>query len=574
MQKKTPRINRFSQMLRFLRVSRLLLWTIWVIYRERRRVIRARERGNYDVRPNIDVLVQVLVAFRVTAVKLGVLMIKLGQFLSSRADLLPEQALAALSSLQDEVPPAPFSHVVSVLETELGKPVEQVFSVLERKCTAAASLGQVHKAILASTGEEVAVKVQRPNIDQLVGMDLSTLKFVIWVINRFVDTSEFIDLMAVYREFKRTVYEEIDYVTETANAKRFKEMFKDDPNIYIPRVYEDYTTRRVLVLEWIDGIKINDYAAIEAAGVSRLEVAKRTVRAYFYQFFTEGFFHADPHPGNIFVLPEGKAEKKVTVSEGPVIAFVDFGMVGSLTKNMKKSLKDLFLSFVSRDSRALVKALGRLGFIGEGANMAAMERGVSLMMEQYYGMTLGEARDMEIPEVAQDMENLLYGQPFQIPAQFAFTGRAVGVLVGVTTGLSPDFNFVEVATPYARKFLGLDAEGAGQTLQDIFNQVVETGRILLTLPSSLEQVITKLETGQIEVKMNGNGRNGRSRRRGRGRGDRNNEREGGLSGFSWVLLFGAEMVGGVVLAVIHQPIPSWFCLGLAGVTALALLVRR
>ena len=574
MQKKTVRINRFSQMVRFLRVSRLLLWTIWVIYRERRRVIRARQRGNYDVHPNIDVLVQVLVAFRVTAIKLGVLMIKLGQFLSSRADLLPEQALAALSSLQDEVPPAPFSHVVSVLETELGKPVEQVFSVLERKCTAAASLGQVHKAVLASTGEEVAVKVQRPNIDQLVSMDLSTLKFVIWVINRFVDTSEFIDLMAVYREFKRTVYEEIDYVTETANAKRFKEMFKDDPSIYIPGVYEDYTTRRVLVLEWIDGIKINDYAAIEAAGVSRLEVAKRTVRAYFYQFFNEGFFHADPHPGNIFVLPEGKADKKVTVSEGPVIAFVDFGMVGSLTKNMKKSLKELFLSFVSRDSRALVRALNKLGFIGEGANMAAMERGVSLMMEQYYGMTLGEARDMDIPEVAQDVENMLYGQPFQIPAQFAFTGRAIGVLVGVTTGLSPDFNFVEIATPYARKFLGLDAEGAGETLQDIFNQVLETGRILLTLPRSLEQVITKLETGQIEVKMNGNGGNGRSRRRGRGRGERNNEREGGLSGFSWVLLFGAEMVGGVILAVAHQPIPSWFCLGLAGVTALALLVRR
>lgn len=574
MQKHGPRINRFSQMVRFLRVSRLLLWTIWVIYRERRRVIRARERGNYDVHPNIDVLIQVLVAFRVTAIKLGVLMIKLGQFLSSRADLLPEQALAALSSLQDEVPPEPFSHVVSVLETELGKPIEQVFSVLERKCTAAASLGQVHKAILASTGEEVAVKVQRPNIDQLVSMDLSTLKFVIWVINRFVDTSEFIDLMAVYREFKRTVYEEIDYITETANAKRFYEMFKDDPNIYIPRVYEEYTTRRVLVLEWIDGIKVNDYTAIEAAGVSRLEVAKRTVKAYFYQFFNEGFFHADPHPGNIFVLPEGKAEKKVTVSEGPVIAFVDFGMVGSLTKSMKKSLKELFLSFVSRDSRALVKALSKLGFIGEGANMAAMERGISLMMEHYYGMTLGEAREMEIPEVAQDVENLLYGQPFQVPAQFAFTGRAIGVLVGVATGLSPDFNFVEVATPYARKFLGLDAEGAGQTLQDIFNQVLETGRVLLTLPRSLEQVITKLETGQIEVKLSDNGRHGRSRRRGRGRGDRNNEREGGLSGFSWVLLFGAEMVGGVVLSVVHQPIPSWFCLGLAGVTALGLLVRR
>src|SRR3989440_7027711 len=180
MGRKTPRINRFSQIVRFLRVSRLLLWTIWVIYRERRRVVRARERGNYEVQPNIDVLIEVLVAFRKTAIELGVLMIKLGQFLSSRADLLPERALDVLSSLQDEVPPAPFTHVVSLIETELGKPVDQVFSLLERKCTAAASLGQVHKAILASTGEEVAVKVQRPNIDQLVRMDLSTLKFVIW----------------------------------------------------------------------------------------------------------------------------------------------------------------------------------------------------------------------------------------------------------------------------------------------------------------------------------------------------------------------------------------------------------
>src|SRR5579884_3195367 len=140
MAKKIPRINRFSQAVRFLRVSRLLLWTIWVIYRERRRVIRARERGNYDVRPNIEVLIRVLVAFRQTAIKLGVLMIKLGQFLSSRADLLPEEALAVLGSLQDEVPPAPFSHVVSVVETELGKPIDQVFSTFERKCTAAASL--------------------------------------------------------------------------------------------------------------------------------------------------------------------------------------------------------------------------------------------------------------------------------------------------------------------------------------------------------------------------------------------------------------------------------------------------
>src|SRR6266704_4408785 len=262
MGRKTARIHRFSQIVRFLRVSRLLLWTIWVIYRERRRVIRAYERGNREVQPNIEVLIKVLVAFRQTAIKLGGLMIKLGQFLSSRADLLPEQALAVLTALQDEVPAAPFSHVVSVIEAELGKPVEQIFSVLERKASAAASLGQVHKATLAATGEEVAVKVQRPNIDQLVRMDLSTIRFVIWVINRFVDVNEFIDLMGFYREFRRTIFEEIDYITEAANAKRFQEMFKDNPTISIPSVYDDYTSGRLLVLEWIDGIKINDYAAL------------------------------------------------------------------------------------------------------------------------------------------------------------------------------------------------------------------------------------------------------------------------------------------------------------------------
>ncbi len=568
---RTTRINRFSQAVRFLRVSRLLLWTIWVIYRERRRVIRARERGNYDVRPNIEVLIRVLVAFRQTAIKLGVLMIKLGQFLSSRADLLPEEALAVLGSLQDEVPPAPFSHVVSVVEAELGKPIDQAFSTFERKCTAAASLGQVHKAVLAATGEEVAVKIQRPNIDQLVRSDLSTLKFVIWVINRFVDTSEFIDLMGVYREFKRTVYEEIDYVTEAANAQRFREMFKDDPTIYIPRVYEDYTTRRILVLEWIDGIKINDYAAIEAAGISRLEVAKRTVQTYFYQFFEAGFFHADPHPGNIFVKPGPPGS-------GPIIAFVDFGMVGTLTKSMKKAMKELFLSFLARDSHTLVGALAKLGFIGDGANMAALERGMAMMMEQYFGLTLGEARELDIPEVSQDVEQLLYGQPFQIPAQFAFTGRAIGTLVGVATGLSPEFNFVDVATPYARKFLGLDAEGAGQTIQEILNQLLDTGRTLLTLPRSLERVITKLETGQIEVRLAESAPNGRSRRRGRrhGRngGRSSNGESTGAGSLTWAFMFVASLGGGIFLTNIHQFTESWFCFALAGITALALLLRR
>jgi predicted unusual protein kinase regulating ubiquinone biosynthesis (AarF/ABC1/UbiB family) len=570
MGRKTTRINRFSQIVRFVRVARLLLWTIWVIYRERRRVLRAHERGNYDIQPDIDVLIGVLVAFRKTAIKLGVLMIKLGQFLSSRADLLPEEALAALASLQDEVPPEPFSHIVSVIESELGKPVELIFSMLEQKATAAASLGQVHKAILASTGETVAVKVQRPNIEELVRMDLSTLKFVIWVINRFVDTREFIDLMGFYREFRRIVYEEIDFISEAANAKRFKDMFKEDPTICIPGVHEDYVARRVLVLEWIEGIKINDYAALDAAGIDRMEVAKRIVSTYFYQFFEAGFYHADPHPGNIFI-------KKGTQESGPIIEFVDFGMVGSLSKSMKKALKDLFLSFVARDSRALVTALNHLGFIGEGANLASIERGISLMMEQYYGMTLGEARELDIPEVTEDVGRLLYGQPFQIPAHFAFIGKAIGTLVGVATGLAPDFNFVEVATPYARKFLGLDAEGISQTVQQIFTQLLGSGRILLTLPRSIEQLINKLETGQIEVKTvvdSSDHRTAGRRRRGRSNGNGNGYTSSPLSGLTWVAIFAASLTGGIILTNVHQIVASWLFLGLAALTGLRMLIRR
>ena len=557
------RINRFSQTMRSFRVIRLLLWTLWVIYRERRRVIRARERGNYEVQPDVDVLIEVLVAFRQTAIKLGVLMIKLGQFLSTRADLLPERALSVLTSLQDEVPAEPFDHVVSVIENEYKKPIAELFSSIEPTCTAAASLGQVHQAVLTKTGEMVAVKIQRPNIDQLVNMDLNSLRFVIWIITKFVNT-HLIDLWGFYNEFRRTVIEECDFVTEAANAKRFKEMFKENPAIYIPNVYDEYITRRVLVLEWIDGIKLNDYAALDAGKFNRLEIANRTVSAYFYQFFDAGFFHADPHPGNIFV-------KKGSSPDEPVITFLDFGMVGSITKNMKRSLKDIFLGFITRDAHMMVTALTRLGFIGEGANPVSIEKAISLVLEQYHGITLGQMRSIEMDDVAHDMVNLLYGQPFQIPAQFAFTGRAIGTLLGVSTGLAPEFNFIEVATPYARSFLGLDSDSLGDTLQSLAAKLLENGKVLLSLPRSVENLISRIDSGQMEVKLANlpqmNGRRGR-----RNVGVPISINSGGR--VSLVLMFLASMGGGIYLTNLHLIGPGWFCLSLAAITALGALLKR
>jgi predicted unusual protein kinase regulating ubiquinone biosynthesis (AarF/ABC1/UbiB family) len=559
-----PRVNRLTQAIRFVRVARLLLWTMWVIYRERRRVLRAREQGDTDVQPDVELLIDVLIAFRKTAVQLGVLMIKLGQFLSSRADLLPQRALDVLSSLQDEVPPAPFGHVVSVIESELHQPINTLFSSIESEATAAASLGQVHKAVLATTGQDVAVKVQRPDIARLVNMDLGTIRFVIWVISRFVNTSEFIDLAAFYREFRRTIFEEIDYVQEAANARRFADIFRDWPSIRIPKVIDGYVSRRVLVLDWVDGIKVNDYAALDAAGVSRFAVAKRTVEAYFYQFFEVGFFHADPHPGNIFVQPGPSPTE-------PTVAFVDFGMVGSLNRTTKQGLKDLFLGFVVNNPHAMVAALQRLGFIGEGANLSAIERGVRLMMEQYHGMTLGDVRDLSVREVAHEIEDLFYRQPFRIPAQFAFAGRAIGTLSGLATGLAPEFNLVAVAVPYAQKFLGLSGQGASQNAQQLLSQVLDAGRTMLVLPATLERVLARLEAGQIAVRIaddpgNGTARGNISRsRRGPGRQE---------SGLLRAAICVASLAAGAVLLLSQLVVPGWFCLGLAGLAAASLLLRR
>lgn len=555
-----PKVTRVQQVVRFLQVSHLLLWTIWIIYRERRRTMRAPASSN---NAESEALARALGDFRDRARVLGILMIKLGQFLSSRTDLLPEQVIAMLGSLQDDVPPAPFEYIVYVIEAELGKPVEEVFSELEEQCTAAASLGQIHKGVLAATGEVVALKVQRPHAEQLIRVDLRALRWVIWLATRVVKTNSFIDLTAIFHEFERTIYEEVDYMREAANARRFKELFKDDPGIYVPRVYDQYVSRHLLVLEWIDGIKITQYDALDAWGINRQEVVRRTVCAYFYQFFEAGFFHADPHPGNIFV-------KKGSTGANPIITFLDFGMMGSHTRSSKKALKAAFLAFIARDACSLARALEQLGFIGEGANFSAIEHSLSLMMERYYGMTLGELRKMDIFEMVQDAMQLFREQPLRIPAQFAFTGRAMSTLFGVSTGLAPDFNFVEVAIPYARKFLGLDAEGVEQALYQFIGQVIDAGRALLTLPGSLERLMAAFENGQVEIELASNGQMRLNRSAAKGK-----SRTLPGSGFTDAFMFAASLVAGVfLLADTHQLLAAWFCLGLSGITTLRLSLKR
>jgi predicted unusual protein kinase regulating ubiquinone biosynthesis (AarF/ABC1/UbiB family) len=235
---------------------------------------------------------------------------------------------------------------------------------------------------------------------------------------------------------------------------------------------------------------------------------------------------------------------------------------------MKQSMKQLFLSFLTRDSETMVQALSQLGFIGKGANISALERGLSLLLEQFYGMTLGEAREMEIPEVADEIANLLYGQPFQIPAQFAFTGRAISTLVGVSTGLAPDFNLIEVAIPYARKFLGLNTEDIGRTIQQLLNQLLETVNTLLKMPRILERILTKLEEGQFVINLGGDIGLGVTAFRRRDRNTTNTAFPIALA-----VMFVACLGVAAFFLYDHDEILAFAALGLAGFLGLRLFFR-
>ena len=247
-------------------------------------------------------------------------------------------------------------------------------------------------------------------------------------------------------------------------------------------------------------------------------------------------------------------------------------MVGALSRATKQGLKDLFLGFVVNNAHAMVAALNRLGFIGEGANLTAIERGVALIMEQYHGMSLGQVRDLSVGEVAREIEDLLYRQPFRIPAQFAFSGRAVGTLSGLATGLAPEFNLVSVAIPYAQKFLGLSRDGATQSAQQLLSQALDAGRTMLTLPATLERVLARVEAGQIEVRLAEDGVNGTGLGRA-GRRRRNGARAepAGLAGAA---MFSVSVAAGALLLMNQLLVPGWFCLALAGISALSIFMRR
>jgi predicted unusual protein kinase regulating ubiquinone biosynthesis (AarF/ABC1/UbiB family) len=540
--------TRRNPLWRSYRVGLLLLRTLYIIYRERNRVVRAHAKGDYGVRPNLEALIRILREFRQTAMDLGGLLIKLGQFLGARADLLPPEALDELAALHDDVPPERFADVKAALEREWHAPLGEVCAAIESKPAGSASLGQVHRARLHD-GRIVAIKVQRPGISAIVETDLRTLRFVLRVVRWLAPAADrIIDLRELYHEFSRTVYEELDYQQEGRNAERFAAIFADDPAIGVPGVVWEYSTHQALMLDWMDGIKVTQIEALDKAGVNRDALARRIAGAYFRQILEAGFFHADPHPGNLLVQPGVVGDRLI---------FVDFGMMGVVTPRMKEGMRDCFTSAVTQDPARFVRGLEALGFLSEGANRRAIEQVVAAMMGRFGKLPVGQLRDVNPREVLGDVGPALYDQALRLPAKLAFFGRAAGLLIGLIMALSPSFNFVEVATPYARRFMGRNGvEGVLQLLgiesletlgRDVLRDGLATARSLAELPRRLDRVLARAEHGELRVIVESADLNPRLRQR----------RNGRLAG-----------------SVLNRPVPLWVPLGLVGGFAALRVLRR
>lgn len=464
---------------------RLFLGIVWDLYREARLsrrvgISEARRRMSRRHRRRA-------IQFRDTASAMGGVVIKLGQFLSARADVMPEEYLQELSKLQDEVPPVPYKDIAAVVEEEFGRPIREVFPVFEEEPVAAASLGQVHLAALPD-GTQVAVKVQRPGIRELVDVDLATLDWLMTGAHRFTRLGRQFDIPGLMDEFVRTLGEELDFWREGWHADRFRSNFRGQTIIYVPKVFWEKTTDRVLTLEHVDGIKISDYEALEAAGIDRHLVADEVFQSYMKQILTDGFFHADPHPGNLFVVRTG---------DEVGITFVDFGMVGELTPKDRELLKLGVIAGSRRDFDALVDILSKLGFIRAGASKEPIKRALEWVFDAYSGMA-AERIDYEALEAIQeDIRTLVYEQPFTLPRQFGFLGRAVGTMIGLVSGLDPDYDFVGAVRPYVRRMTTADpAFFARQRADD----AIRVSRALLELPGRLDRLLAAAEKGDLVVR--------------------------------------------------------------------------
>jgi predicted unusual protein kinase regulating ubiquinone biosynthesis (AarF/ABC1/UbiB family) len=370
-------------------------------------------------------------------IELGPTFIKIGQSMGTRADLLPLPFVTELGTLVDQVPAFPNEIAFARIETELGQKIADVYKEFEITPVAAASLGQVYRAWL-HTGEEVAVKVQRPNLEATVKGDLEILKKVANFAERFPQLNENADWTGMLREFNQTIHEEMDYAAEGHNAERFRENFKNWSNIHVPKIYWSATTSKVLTMEFIHGTKVVDLEAQHRLNISPAKVNRLLIKTYLKQLLEDGFFHADPHPGNLLVMPDGR------------LAFFDFGMVGRITPDLQAKMIDAFFHVVGKDPAGIAQDLIDLDFLKPGTDPRIVRPVVEKMFEYHLNLKL---KDVNFKELTYDLADVMYDYPFRLPSNFTYIMRALMTLEGIGIITDPEFNFFETAKPYAKEFM-------------------------------------------------------------------------------------------------------------------------
>ena len=407
---------------------------------------------------------------------------------STRADLFPAEYVEELSKLQDRVPAFSYEQVERIIEQDFGRTIPELFCSFDPVPLAAASLGQVHRAQLQS-GEEVVVKIQRPGLKKLFDIDLRILKGIAHYFQNHPKWGPGRDWLGIYEECCKILYEEIDYLNEGRNADQFRRNFRDQEWVYVPRVFWRYATPRVLTLEYVPGLKISNYDAIDAAGIDRKRIAQLSAKAYLYQLLTDGFFHADPHPGNLAVSSDGQ------------LIFYDFGMMGRIAPITREKLLKTFFGFAQKDANKVIASLIDLGALLPVDDMGPIRRSIQYMLDNFMGQPFDK---QSVAQIGDDLFEIAYDQPFRFPATFTFVMRAFSTLEGVGRGLDPTFNFMEVAEPFAAELMtngGFSNNQNGDLLGELGRQAAQVSNTALGLPRRMEDTLDKLEQGDLRMRV-------------------------------------------------------------------------
>jgi predicted unusual protein kinase regulating ubiquinone biosynthesis (AarF/ABC1/UbiB family) len=447
---------------------------------------------------------RIAVRYRTLAARMGGVLIKVGQFMSSRLDVMPREITSELAGLQDEVGAESFEAIRREVESEFGASLSSRFFEFDPVPLASASIGQVHRARLCAETVDgrpcppVVVKVQRPRIQQIVEADLAAIRTAGSWLQRFKSVRRHANVQALIEEFSRSLYEELDYLQEGKNAEHFARNFAGQSEVVVPDVVWSHTTKRVLTLQDVGAIKITDYKGIEAAGISRAEVAAKLLDVYLKQVFEDGFFHADPHPGNLFVLPAPSSRSR---PGGWRLVFVDFGMTGTLSAATFAGLREVLLAVGTRDASRLVRAFQGLQVLLPGADLELLERACKRVFDTFWGKSTREMMRMSTAEFsafAEEFGELLYEMPFQVPENLILLGRCVSILSGMATGLNPDFSVWQGLAPHVQKLVEKDG-GTGWRL--VLKELEGAARLLLSLPKRADELMTRIDQGRVDVRM-------------------------------------------------------------------------